>query len=58
MLEEVASRSGCGDCEPRWVLEGVDRVCVDLAGKVVVGVTVCVKMGSKVCSEDGFESGC
>ena len=42
----------------RWGLEGVDRVCVDLAGKVVVGVKVCVKIGSKVCSEDGFKSGC
>ena len=41
----------------RWGLEGVDRVYMDLAGKVVVGVKVCVKIGSKVCSEDGFKSG-
>ena len=50
MIEEVASRSGCGGSR------GTDRVCVDLAGKVVVGVRVCVKIGSKICSEDGFKS--
>ena len=57
MLEEVAFRSGCGGCEPRWGLEGADRVCVDLADRGVVEVKVCVKIGSKICSEDGFKSG-
>jgi hypothetical protein len=51
MLKEAASRSGCGGSR------GADRICVGLAGKVVVKVKVCVKNGSKICSEDGFRSG-
>ena len=53
----MPSGKDAGAAGPCGGLRGAGRGCVGLAGKVVVEVKVCVKFGSKICSEDGFRSG-
>jgi hypothetical protein len=44
-------------CRLLWRFGGADRACMGLAGKTIVEVKVCVKIGYRICSEDCFASG-
>ena len=53
----AASRSGGGAAGSCGSPGGGDRGRMGLAGEAVVEVKVCIKIGSRICSEDCFASG-